>query len=241
MSKQTFLVLLVVGALLAACTIPVPIVNNLVGSGRTTTQTYDFSDFDGLVIANAFEAEIVMSDSYSVEVTVDDNLLEHLRVEQKGKTVTIALEPNLAFSNTRQQARITLPRLVSLDASGASRVDVSGFKTPDDVRVTVSGASTARGDMETGDLTADVSGASTLSLTGSGGDLNVEATGASTADLSDFTVTNATVEASGASRVLVNASGTLNANASGASSVRYAGDPTLGRIDESGASSITAQ
>lgn len=241
MSKRMLFVFLIVGALLAACTIPVPVVNTLVGSGRTTTQTYDFSDFDSLIIANAFEAAVVMSDSYSVEVTVDDNVVEHLRVEQKGRTVTVSLDDNFFVRNTTQRATITLPKLVSLEASGASRVDVSGFKTSDDVRVTVSGASTTRGDMETGDLTADVSGASTLSLTGSGGDLNVEATGASTADLSDFTVANATVEASGASRALVNASGTLNANASGASSVRYAGDPTLGRIDESGASSITAQ
>ncbi len=241
MSTRTLLILLIVAAFLAACTVPVPIVNNIRGSGNVITKNYDFSDFDQVVIANAFRAEVTAGDGYMVEVTVDDNLVEHLRVEQKGDTVTISLEPNLSLNNTTLRARITLPKLTGLDASGASRVDVSGFDSTNDVWVTVSGASTARGDMNTGDLNANVSGASTLSLAGSGHGLKVDASGASNADLSDFSVTNAMVEVSGASRAQVNVSGKLDATASGASSVRYSGDPTLGRIDESGASTISAQ
>lgn len=241
MSTRTLLILLIAGVLLAACTIPAPTFNTLRGSGNTVTQTYDFSNFDGVVISHAFKAEIMAGDGYSVEVTVDDNLVEHLRVEQKGDTVTIALEPNFGVINTTLRARVTLPRLVALDASGASRVDVSGFKTSDDVRITVSGASTTKGDMETGGLKVDVSGASTLSLQGSGRRLDVNASGASTADLRDFAVGDATVDVSGASRASVNASGKLDARASGASSVRYTGNPRLGRIDETGASTISGQ
>jgi hypothetical protein len=44
--------------------------------------------------------------------------------------------------------------------------------------------------------------------------------------------------ASGASTATVNASGTLDAEASGASHVRYLGSPTLGNVEVSGASSV---
>lgn len=241
MFRTILIILLIAGALLAACTVPVPVINTLRGSGNTVTQTYDFSDFDKVVISHAFEADITAADTYQVEVTVDDNLVEHLRIEQEGDTVTIGLAPNTGVINATQKARITLPRLVGLEASGASHVDVSGFKSSDNVRVNVSGASTARGDMETGDLNTDISGASTLALEGSGKNLRVNASGASTVDLDNFAVNDASVEASGASRANVNVSGRLDANASGASSVRYTGDPTLGRIEESGASSVSAR
>jgi hypothetical protein len=95
--------------------------------------------------------------------------------------------------------------------------------------------------MQSGDLAVDVSGGATLELSGTGNDLRATASGASTAALGGFAVSNANVEASGASRIAVNASGTLDAKASGASTVQYAGNPTLGRIDESGASAVTAQ
>ena len=45
--------------------------------------------------------------------------------------------------------------------------------------------------------------------------------------------------ASGASEVTVHVTGQLNAEASGASRVRYRGNPSLGRVDTSGASSVS--
>ena len=233
------LVLLIAASLVLAGYGGLPSFTALVGSGNPVTQTFNFTDFDSLEIGSAFQAEITASDSYFVEVTVDDNLVPHLRVEQKGKTVKIGLDPNTAATNSDMRVRITMPALTRLDASGATRANVTGFKSGDNMRMNISGASAVRGDMETGDLTADVSGASTLGITGSGDALRATVSGASTADLSGFSVTDADVDASGASRINVNASGTLNAKASGASGVRYTGNPKLGRIDESGAGTVS--
>ncbi len=80
-----------------------------------------------------------------------------------------------------------------------------------------------------------------MTLSGSGQKLRVTASGASTADLRDFAVNDANVDANGASLIEVNTTGTLDAKASGASTVRYTGNPTLGRIDESGASSVSSR
>lgn len=240
MSKR-ILCLLIVAALLVAGCADLPSFTAMRGSGNRVTQTYDFSNFDKLSISHAFETEVTAGDRYSVEVTVDDNLVDRLRVEQRGDTVTIGLDPNIALSNATLRARVSMPGLTSLDASGASRVSLSGFQSSSNMRMDVSGASTVSGDLESGNLDADVSGGSTLRLQGQGDSLRAVASGASTADLSDFAVSDANVEASGASRINVNASGRLDAEASGASSVRYSGNPTLGRIDQSGAGSVTSK
>lgn len=237
MARRTFVLLLTAAILLAGCA-DLPSFTAIRGSGNPVTQTFDFSNFDQLSLSHAFQTEVTASDRYSVEVTVDDNLVDRLRVEQRGDTVTIGLDPNAALSNATLRARVSMPRLTSLDASGASRVNLSGFRSSSDMRMDVSGASTVNGDLESGDLDADVSGASTLRLRGQGDSLRAVASGASTADLRDFAVTDANVEASGASRINVNASGRLDAEASGASSVRYSGSPTLGRIDQSGAGTV---
>jgi hypothetical protein len=93
----------------------------------------------------------------------------------------------------------------------------------------------------TGMLKADssdikLSGASRLSLDGSGGNVKVEASGASSALLSDFAVRDANIELSGASRAELDISGRLDANISGASTLIYEGNPTLGNIEVTGAS-----
>jgi hypothetical protein len=89
-------------------------------------------------------------------------------------------------------------------------------------------------------LRFNVSGASDLKLSGSGEDLVMDVSGAGTADLADFQVGDASIEASGASSAKVNASGRLDAEASGASHLEYFGNPTLGRIEATGASTIEA-
>ncbi len=66
----------------------------------------------------------------------------------------------------------------------------------------------------------------------------MDASGSSDVDLSDFPVADAGIDASGASTVTVNPSGRLDVEASGASNVYYLGEPSLGTIDTSGASSV---
>jgi hypothetical protein len=238
MLARFLVVVLAALVILAACRGGLP-AGSIVGSGRAATQTFDFSDFDKVELSDAFEAEIAASDDYMVEVTVDDNLVNHLQVEQRGNTVKIGLKPFTSVTNAHMHARILLPALASLSASGASRAGVTGFRSGKNMQFNASGASEIRGDMETGDLTADASGGSTLRLTGRGSAIRANASGASTIDLRDFTGGDADVEASGASRIELNTSGTLNAKASGASTVHYAGDALLGQVDESGASTVS--
>ena len=238
----TRLLVLVLAAIivLGGCLARLPS-GSIVGSGRTTTQTYDFSRFDSVEISDTFQADITAGDGYAVEVTVDDNLVDYLQVEQHGDTVKIGLKPFTAVGNAHLRTRITLPTLGGLDVSGASRAGVKGFRTDKNVRIKASGASQIRGDMETGNLAADVSGGSTLQLNGRGSDVRATASGASTIDLREFAAGDGDVDASGASRIELNTSGTLNASASGASTVHYTGNPALGRVDESGASTVSGR
>lgn len=232
---------------LSSCSLPDVVVNGIgrsvTGSGNLVTLEPPFEDFQRVDISHAFQAEVSQGDAYSVVITVDDNLEEYLDVRVVGDTLQVGFDGDGPFTmrNTTMRAQITMPELTGITSSGASQVRVSGFSTTKDLRVDVSGASTVRGQIDTGDLNADVSGASRLELTGQGQDGNITASGASQANLGDFRMENVTVEASGASRAEVYASGRLDAEASGASTVLYSGDPTLGRTNTSGASTIRAR
>lgn len=212
----------------------------LTGSGRTTTQDYDFSDFTKVSVSSAFQAEITQGDSYATSVTVDDNVVQHLDVRVDGDTLRIGLKPmvSLGLGNVTLRAQVTMPDLDGLDLSGATRTQVRGFSNTKPANVEVSGASQLRGDMTTGEMRMGASGASTVELTGSTGRLDVEASGASTVRLQDYASQNAVVRASGASNVTVNTSGRLTGEASGASTVSYTGNPESVQVDTSGASNV---
>lgn len=228
---------LVILAALAGCNT----IQLMTGSGNVVTREFDFSDFDEVDISHAFQGTITQGDSYSIVVRIDDNLEDSLRVEQQGGRVSIGLGQLTTGVNATLEYEITMPSLTALRVSGAGQARLTGFNSGDAFSADASGASRIEGDVTSGDLTAGASGASTITLTGSGGNVRADASGASTIDLAAFTTADANVSASGASNVTVNTSGRLDADASGASSVHYLGQPTLGNIDESGASNVVQQ
>lgn len=243
MSQIKFFAPLLLVFLLAGCVLP-PVMTSpsqsVTGSGNLVTREFSIEDFDRLNISHAFKAEVTQGDGYVVQVTIDDNLEQYLEVSQDGDTLTVGLKPSVALSLNRatMRAKITMPKLRAVDASGAAQVTLAGFESDDPLDVQASGASTIRGDIQSGGSTFDVSGASTVRLNGRGGDSSIDVSGASTADLEDFVLQDANVTVSGASTAIVNVNGQLDAEASGASKVEYLGEPTLGSIDESGASRV---
>jgi len=211
----------------------------LVGSGNLETEQYAFTNFTEVEIGSAFEFEIKQSSSYSINVTADDNVMDYVQVSQDGQTLTIRLRRFISIGPVTLRASVTMPQLHGLTVSGASRGTISDFSSTDDLDITVSGASRVTGDITAGNAAFDISGASTIQLEGSANDMVAGVSGASRFNLDDFTVNNANVNFSGASSGTVNLDGRLDADLSGASTLWYIGEPTMGDIDISGASTVS--
>lgn len=239
--------LLVITSLLPVFTGCSGISGAIVGSGNLITQEMDFTDFTKLEIGHVFQARVTRADSFSVSVTVDDNLLEYVTVRKSGKTLSVSLEGGYAYIGTTKIVEITMPGIDKLSLSGGANGIVSGFSSLErleleasgastfyiddmkagDTSLEVSGASRVSGDIEIAEGRFDVSGASSLDLEGYARDISLEASGASHASLVKFSVSNAAVDISGASVATVNASGSIDGNVSGASRLTYLGNPAL--------------
>jgi hypothetical protein len=126
-----------------------------------------------------------------------------------------------------------------LNVSGASQATVTGLKV-DKITMDISGASRAGGDIDAaGDATLQASGASNINITGKAVEGDIESSGANTVNLAGFAVNDARVNISGASNATINATGAISGDVSGASRLYYTGDPSLGAVHTSGASSIS--
>lgn len=230
------------------------------GSGNLITRSYDLSGFSRVSASSTFHVEITQADSFSVSVTMDDNMPDYVEVAKEGDTLELGLKLGYSFTTANLTAVVTMPRLDGLTLSGASRGVVSGFgssvsfslnvsgasqatlagMTADDLSIDVSGASRVNGDIAAkGPATIKATGASTVTLGGKAKDITLECSGASSANLATFPVGNAQVNISGASSATWSPSGKLSGDISGASHLYYLGAPTLGDINTSGGSSVS--
>ena len=240
--RKAVVIVAIVVAVVAICTVLIlkgwPGV--VIGSGNLETEEYAFANFTRVEISSAFEFEIKQSGSYSINVTADDNVIDRVQISQDGQTLKIRVGGvPTSFRSVTLKALVTMPQLGGLTVSGASRGTVSGFNSTEAVSIAVSGASRVTGDITAADIGFDVSGASTVQLEGSADDMAAVVSGACTFNVADFTVNNANVNISGASTGTINLDGRLDANVSGASTLLYIGDPVMGAIDVSGASTLS--
>lgn len=235
MHKMKTLIPLLVTLFLIGCTQV-----TITGSGNVVTQEETLADFDKVDISQSFDVDVTQGENFRVLIRVDDNLVEYLDILKQDSTLKIRLKPNRSYNirNATLEAELTLPELLGLDLSGSSEANISGFESTKPLLVDLSGNSELFGDIQSGDARFTISGNSSVALAGSAGDIVVDASGSSEADLSEFPAADASVDASGASTVIVNLSGRLDADASGSSDVYYLGSPTLGRMDTSGSSTI---
>lgn len=187
------------------------------GSGVSKTEARNLSGFEEIEASGAVNVEVSVQKDFSVTVEADDNLLQYIKTEMSGDTLKIYSESSIS-PKTKINVKVSMPEINAVDVSGASTAVVSNVKS-DSIKLEASGASKIKIDGEANSLDADASGASGINAEG----LKVE-----TAD----------IEASGASNTTVWANGELKADASGASSIYYTGEPKNLSQNSSGASSI---
>jgi hypothetical protein len=197
---------------------------------------YSVSDFDRLEMGDAFDIEVRQGTFFEVTARGDERNLDDLEVKKEGSTLVIRYDDNHNRKHTTY-IKITMPTLVQVNFSGASKSTISGFEGLESLRLSLSGASRSQVDVDADALDLSISGASELTLHGSGSDLQANASGASELKAFDYEVATAYVNASGASKCRVSVSAQLRAVASGASTIVYRGTPSVDG-DSSGGSSI---
>ena len=126
---------------------------------------------------------------------------------------------------------------LSVDLSGASSAVV--LVNAAELDLEASGASTVEAKGSFTSVDCDMSGASKAHLAGSTNKVNLDASGASHINALGLNADFAEVEASGASHIKMAVNQSLDAEAVGASSIRYKGAPVT-RIKSAGASIIQA-
>jgi hypothetical protein len=193
-------------------------------------------DFDRLEIGDAMNINVEKGNYFEISVRGDRRNVDDLSVDKEGNTLVMRFDEN---RNRRHDTYITIvmPDILSANFSGASDSRISGFYDLEVFDIYLSGASVCQLDINAKELSARLSGASHLDLYGEGEYLEAKLSGASSLKAFHYDVVDAHINASGASYGSLTVADELHAVASGASVIRYRGNPVV-TSEVSGASSV---
>jgi hypothetical protein len=215
--------------------------DRIIGSGKPATKEIQVSDFTTVAAGSSFQVEITKGDSFRTVLTADDNLIDHVKAVKEGSALSLTMDPEIKSWTTKERlkATITMPALEGITLSGATVGTINGFESGKDFKGRISGASSLSGTLKAGKMDLHATGASSLTLQGSAKDATLSADGASRLRLGELTLDSAVVTLSGASSATVNTKTALDYRLSGASHLTYHGNPTIGKSQKTGASSVS--
>ena len=211
------------------------------GTGRKTmTHPEGFTEIKA---SGDFRVLVRQGSTFSVEASgnaddLRDALLEvdgdQLRIRRKSRHTLLF---GLNFNRNPVLVRVTMPTLTALRLTGACRADVAGF-TGTPLEVEGAGACTANLDVNTPKLTLDLAGACHITAAGRAETLDLDGAGACVVAAPTLETRTADVDLAGGSTARLNVTETLKADASGASTIEYSGNPKNVDSDASGASRV---
>ncbi len=185
--------------------------------------------YDRISIERACNVEVRRGASDTVQITAPEGYLPYINVEVVNGRLILGLDDDVdtdAWGSN--QFVITVPTLAAIDISGASSVTMRDTLSTQQLLLGCSGASRADLRYVANEFNGTVSGASTVTMVGMATVWSAMAvSGASTVRAFDASVGTAGLAISGASTLEVTASGALTGAVSGASVVRYKGQPVI--------------
>jgi len=205
----------------------------------STERTFAIADFTKINMGDAHVVTITKGDQFSIKASGCTDDLDDLELTLESNHIL-----NIKYKNSRNHRyrvdfTITMPRLVSLNLSGASQGFISGFGGQNTViRTVVSGASECSVSGTGINASVDISGASKVYLSGNTESLYGTISGASELRSYDVSATEVDITISGSSTAYVRPLESIFADASGNSVVYYKGTPTTTHFETSGNSKI---
>lgn len=193
--------------------------SGVAGSGIRKTEKRVVAEFKKIEVGGGFKVDIVAGQQeQTIEIEGDDNVLPLISFSIKNGTLYIENDKPYNVKNP-VHIKIAAKDIQSLGISGACDTNVKNIKADR--------------------FELNVSGASDVKIQGEAASLKIDSSGASEIDTEKLTARAVNVSTSGAGTTRVFASEEISADASGASTIIYSGDPKVVNKKDSGASSIT--
>ena len=178
------------------------------GSGHVVTETRTVSPFSRVSASGIGRLILQPSDSEFVEVRADDNLLPLLGTEVRGGTLFLGPDSDTDFGEITEI-------VYTVGYLQLNRIAISGVMEGEALAI------------DTDFLSVGLSGVSSLRIAGWALDHDVQVSGVSTYHAGELETSLTVITASGVSSGVVWVSEELDATASGASWIRYKGDPVV--------------
>ena len=213
----------------------------LVGSGKAVDDTRAVPVFSRIRLEGPFNLRAGQSDSTTVSVRADDNLVSQVITEVEGDTLVIRSRPGHSI-RSRQPLLVTVSasNLAGVDMRGSGDLWLQGFKG-ERFELQLRGSGDARlNDLALRTLVVSLAGSGDITAQGRCDDAQLSIAGSGDLHMADLQTLRTSVGIAGSGDARVHATLAINASVAGSGDVRYSGNPGSVKSSVAGSGTVHA-
>ncbi len=209
------------------------------GSGSVITEARSVSSFDKIEIGGIFNVFLSQGDVENVEVEIDDNLQQYVKIYNEGNTLVVDAEKGVNWKRvTKNNVYITLKNINELNVKGVCTVKSRTALKCDNLELDVEGIGNSRLELYCHQLDIKHGGVGSIELNGETVDLIIRKNGVGHLDAKNLKADNVNIKNSGVGSAEIYASKELTIRNSGVGSISYSGDATIKSVHSDGVGKI---
>ncbi len=206
------------------------------GSGTIVQDTKNIQGVDTVEAQGPFKLLIKESDTESIVIKADDNILPMIKTKISGRALMVDVEGNFSTKNPIK-CIIHIKSLKQLNISGTIEAELEATRN-NDVTIKSSGSSTVEAFVKANNLSVNASGSTSILLEGEVHKQKFDCSGSCNYDAKKLLSAIAKLRVSGSGSSKVNVSEEITGKISGSSKIIYTGNPKVVDIKTSGSSNI---
>ena len=212
------------------------------GNGNVVTIERNTGDYDALRIGGFYEVELVEGAEGIITLKGEENILEYLETEVRGRTLVIKSRDNKTLKPSRGEGiYITVPveKIDAIRLSGSGNVVATKTLEANNFKVHTSGSRRADLKIDASSVTVVSSGSSNIILSGNTKRIDITTSGSSNLRAYELSADKVDIKSSGSSNIQVTANEGLESRVSGSSNVKYKGNPEKVNTKSSGSGRVS--
>lgn len=210
------------------------------GNGIQASESRTVSTFSKVNSYGSFLVHISSGEEYSVVVSADANLLQHIDTWVSDGKLNIEMDKvHTVRTIVPMEVFITMPRLNGIYQGGSGLIEFDHFQD-DYVEMILSGSGRIEGSFATQKAKILLSGSGRIDLSGYANEADIIISGSGRISGSDFEIAECTTLTSGSGDMWLTVGEDLDARISGSGNVFYYGNPSI-RTHISGSGNVYHQ
>lgn len=197
------------------------------GSGNIISEMRELPVFTSIRVEMTATVTVALADSQSVDVTVDDNIMDYVETVVDGSTLVIRLGEDVDLSDYDLDIVVEATDLRALSCPGTATIRSASEIEVSALRVSISGVGTVALDLDVDQLESFVSGLGTLDYAGTAAQHLISISGTGTVSAYRLASAACNITIGGSGTVLVTVIDDLDVTIGGFGTVYYKGNPDI--------------